>query len=114
MKKNDWNASDAKTFGVLIACIIMLICGLVAFSPYKEKAYCEKCVRMEKSIRNLLIDIEIHDPDFVMDVLSETDDWLILEDLMGPINPPVIKDSTYRKLRNVFPDLPAEQAPQWK
>lgn len=75
-----------------------------------EQPYCEKCVRMEKSIRNILIDVEIHDPDYVMDVLCETDDWMILEDLIGPINPPVIKDSTYRRLRLVFPDLPAQQA----
>lgn len=90
-----------------MAIIVILISLAIFFSSANK--YCEKCVLMEKYVRNILIDVEIHDPDFVMDVLCETDDWQCLEDLIGPINPPVIRDSTYRKLRNVFPDLPSKQ-----
>ena len=98
-------------FAIIV--IIMALC--VSFCSSKEpEPYCERCILMEKYIRHILYDVEEHDPDFVMDVLCETDDWEALEDLIGPINPPIIKDSVYRKLRNVFPDLPAKQAPQWK
>lgn len=101
---------------VMIALLCIAMCFAIIYcSSSPKEQQCKRCMRMEKSIRHILIDIEEHDPDFVMDVLSETDDWFILEDLISPIEPPVIiNDSTYRKLRRVFPDLPKEQQTKWK
>ena len=91
---------------VLIAALACLSVSLTK----DEKLYCEKCVRMEKSIRGILYTVEQHDPNFVMDVLSESSEWMILEELIGPINPPIIPDSVHKKMKQVFPDLPAEKA----
>jgi hypothetical protein len=93
----------------------ILIIGVSVFLSIKacgaeqQQPYCEKCARLEKSIINILYVVEEHDPDFVLDVLSETDEWCILEELIGPIPPVIIKDSTYRRMRLAFPDLPAQQ-----
>lgn len=73
-------------------------------------AYCEKCIRLKKAVRDVMYVVEEDNPDYVMDVLSETDEYLILTDLIGDLNLVHIPDSNYRKLRNVFPDIPSEQA----
>lgn len=107
-----------KNFYVLLMYLLSftLIIGVSVFLSIKacgaeqQQPYCEKCARLEKSIINILYVVEEHDPDFVLDVLSERDEWYILEELIGPIPPVIIKDSTYRRMRNVFPDLPARQA----
>jgi hypothetical protein len=92
----------------LAICISLVNCA--STQQTKSDAYCEKCAILEKNIINLLYMIEKDNPNYVLDVLSETDEWYTLEELVGPIYPPVIKDSTHRRMRNVFPDLPAEQA----
>ena len=94
--------------GFLAICISLVNCA--STQQTKSDAYCEKCARLEKSILEILYTVEEHDPNFVLDVLSETDEWCILEELIGPIPPVIIKDSTYRRMRLVFPDMPAEQA----
>ena len=93
---------------VLIFVLTWLFTSLIRAN--EKKMYCEKCIRMEKSIRGILYEVERHDANFVMDVLSETSEWMILEELIGPINPPVIPDSVHKKMKQVFPDLPAERA----
>lgn len=96
---------------LLISFLITFVWVFTALAYANERAfYCEKCVRMEKSIRGILYTVEQHDPNFVMDVLSESSEWMILEELIGPINPPIIPDSVHKKMKQVFPDLPAEKA----
>ena len=97
--------------GIIAGVIIILISVFISLRVCAQQTnqYCEKCVRLEKSILNILYVIERDKPDYVMDVLSEYDEWYILEELIGPI-PPVIKDSTYHKLHQVFPDLPARKS----
>lgn len=92
----------------LAICISLVNCA--STQQAKSDAYCEKCAILEKNIINLLYMIEKDNPNYVLDVLSETDEWYVLEELVGPIYPPVIKDSTYRRMRLVFPDMPAKQA----
>lgn len=92
----------------LAICISLVNCA--STQQAKSDAYCEKCARLEKSILEILYVIEKDNPDYVLDVLSESDEWYILEELIGPIPPVIIKDSTYRRMRLAFPDMPAEQA----
>ena len=89
--------------GFLAICISLVNCA--STQRTKSDAYCEKCARLEKSILEILYVVEEHDPNFVLDVLSETDEWCILEELIGPIPPVIIRDSTYRRMHQVFPDL---------
>lgn len=93
---------------IFVVCISLV--GCVNAQHIESDTYCERCVRLEKAILNILYIVEEDNQDYVLDVLSETDEWCVLEDMIGPINPPIIKDSTYRRMRNVFPDLPAQQA----
>jgi len=95
-------------FIIALVCIGLVECNFVS-AQTKSDAYCEKCARLEKAIIDILYVVEEHDADFVLDVLSETDEWCILEELIGPIPPVIIKDSTYRRMRLAFPDLPVQQ-----
>ena len=110
--KKFYNLIKTAITGIIAGMIIILISVFISLRVCAQKtnAYCEKCVRMEKSIRGILYMVEQHDADFVMDVLSETSEWIILEDIIGPINPPIIPDSVHKKMKQVFPDLPAKQA----
>ena len=87
--------------------VIILLLGVI-FASYTVDKYCEKCARLEKAIINILYVIEEDNPDYVLDVLCETDEWCVLEELIGPIPPVIINDSTHKKMKQVFPDLPAE------
>ena len=98
------------------------------------------CSEIQQSYSDVLYRVWIDNPSYVEDVLNETDEWCKLFDLIGEsildykfksiedslmyesnltgsitydptcINWVYIPDSTYRKLRKVFPDLPAEQS----
>ena len=112
-KKKIYNVGGI-LIATFVALLIVLFCTLHAAAQQKQhyRVRCERCVELEYAIKQLLIVIEEDQTDYVLDVLSETDEWdyvdrLLNEDCMIP-------DSTYRKLRKVFPDLPAKQAPQWK
>jgi hypothetical protein len=97
------------------------------------------CDEIRNAYANVLYRVWIDNPSYVEDVLTECDEWCNLYDLVGDmwinykfksiedslmyesnlsgsitydptcINWVYIPDSTYRKLRQVFPDLPAEQ-----
>ena len=93
---------------IFVVCISLVSC--VSAQHTESDTYCERCTRLEKAILDILYIVEEDNQDYVLNVLSKRDEWYILEDMIGPINPPIIKDSTYRRMRNVFPDLPAQQA----
>ena len=96
---------------LLVASITMLL--IVCFcSAYALQKKCGRCLKLEHAIIQVLTIIEEDNQDYVLDVLSETDEWNTLYELLNESN--IIRDSTYHKLRTVFPDLPAKQAPQWK
>lgn len=97
------------------------------------------CDEIQNAYADVLYRVWIDNPSYVEDVLVECDEWCNLYDLVGDswidytfksvedslmyksnlsgsitydptcINWVYIPDSTYRKLRQVFPDLPAEQ-----
>lgn len=68
---------------------------------------CERCLILEYNIQKLMNTIEEDYPDYVLDVLSETDEWIDLEELVSERS--IVTDSAYRKLRNTLPDLPSKQ-----
>ena len=91
------------------------------------------CDEIQQSYANILYRIWIDNPNYVEDVLMETDEWCELFDVVGHawmdytfksvkdsltyeanLNNDTswvrIPDSTYHRMRSVFPDLPAEQA----
>lgn len=90
------------------------------------------CDEIQQSYANVLYRIWIDNPNYVEDVLMETDEWCTLFDVVGHawmdytfksvkdsltyetnLNNDTswvrIPDSTYRRMRLVFPDLPAQQ-----
>lgn len=97
------------------------------------------CDEIQHAYADVLYRVWIDNPSYVEDVLCECDEWCNLYELVGDewmsypfkstedslmyesnskgsitydptcINWIYIPDSTYRKLRQVFPDLPAEQ-----
>lgn len=98
------------------------------------------CDEIQHAYADVLYRVWIDNPSYVEDVLVECDEWCELYELVGDnwinyrfrstedslayesnltgsivydptcINWVYIPDSTYRKLRQVFPDLPAEQS----
>lgn len=93
----------------------------------------EYCDEIQQSYANVLYRIWIDNPNYVEDVLMETDEWCALFDVVGHawmdytfkstkdsltyeanLNNDTswvrIPDSTYHRMRSVFPDLPAKQA----
>jgi hypothetical protein len=83
--------------------LLIVLCSCVV-----KQQYCERCARLEKAILNIMYVVEKDNPDYVLDVLYETDEWCVLEELVGPIPPVIITDSTHKKMKQVFPDLPSE------
>lgn len=110
--------------------------NVIYAESYPEDSTCD---RIQRVYQNLLYRVWIDNPSYVEDVLNETDEWQDAYDVMGNdiiplkfktvedslaykcnltgsitydptcINWVYIPDSTYRKLRQVFPDLPANQ-----
>lgn len=91
------------------------------------------CDEIQQSYANVLYRIWIDNPNYVEDILMETDEWCALFDVVGhawmdytfkSIDDSLayeanlkndtswvrIPDSTYHRMRSVFPDLPAKQA----
>lgn len=115
--------------------IIYLACQL----SYADAATKKPCDEIHQAYSDVLYRVWIDNPNYVEDVLNETDEWCKLYDLVGEawinytfkcaedslayksnlnhtmvydpvsINWAYIPDSTYEKLRGVFPDLPPVQ-----
>ena len=109
-----------KVIELILAALFVVILSLAFFGMYSmcsaqtttKVTKCERCIKLEHAIIQVLAIIEEDETDYVLDVLSETDEYCTLYELLNENYS--IPDSTYRKMRQVFPDLPAKQAPQWK
>lgn len=86
---------------------VMTLAMVVTAATVDRPRRCERCLILEYNVQKLMNTVEEDYPDYVLDVLSETDEWIELEELVS--ERPIVTDSMYRKLRNTSPDLPSKQ-----
>ena len=119
--------------GILVSMVSLNVLILVNDTKQIHAATLQSvpCPEIQKAYSNVLYRIWIDNPNYVEDVLNETDEWCNLYDLVGEswmsydfkssddsiryhsnLNQfwVPIPDSTYHRLRKVFSDLPAQQA----
>lgn len=103
-----------KIISISITLIVIAVFVVLesALEVQKQRKRCERCIELEYAIEQVIDVIREDQTDYYLDVLCETEEYCNLYDLLN--EDCLIPDSTYRRLRTVFPDLPAEQAPQWK
>lgn len=99
---------------VVAIAIITIISGLsvLFYDSYAEQTKqtvptCEHCIELEQAITQVLQTIRADVNDYYLDVLCETEEYCNLIDVLN--KPYTIPDSSYHKMREVFPDLPAQQ-----
>lgn len=106
-----------KPRNLMALAITMIVIALVAmflsaYTVQQQRKRCKRCIELEYAIEQVIDVIREDQTDYWLDVLCETEEYCNLYDLLN--EDCEIPDSTYRRLRTVFPDLPAKQAPQWK
>lgn len=106
-----------KPQNLMVIAITMIVVALStmflsAYTVQKQRERCKRCVELEFAIEQVLDIIREDQTDYYLDVLCETDEYCNLYELLN--EDCKISDSIYHRMRTVFPDLPAKQAPQWK
>lgn len=98
---------------MMILCVLVPVATLLAITIYAHAksthipvrvSSCERCEVLETQIDNLLSRIYSDDPDYYLDVLSESDEYAELQQtLMEPIS------SVKHRPRNTKPDKPSKK-----
>ena len=98
---------------MIVLCVLLPVATLLAITMYTyakdthvpiRVTSCERCEVLEKQVDNLLSRIYSDDPDYYLDVLSESEEYAELQQtLMEPVS------SIKRRPRNIKPDEPSKK-----